>query len=290
MTLDRRGKAMDRKDAWTRLCTLLAVLVLATGCSAGEPEAPAGEGSVGLADYELEGEPVEIEGVRTNLSGVTYVPETKTLWAVMNGPTDLLELGLDGTVLRRLPLAGGWDTEGIAWMGDGKLAVAEEGAQVVYIFPVPDEDAEIVDLSEAEHVRVIEGHGRNTGLEGVAHDPEGKRLFGVREKPPAAYEAQLPAEGRPLDEAEARKRFDCDEDTVDISDAAGCCYDEKSGHLLIVSDESACVVECTLDGEEVSRLELMAPQAEGVTLAPDGTLYVVSEPNLLYVYKPKEPE
>ena len=32
------------------------------------------------------------------------------------------------------------------------------------------------------------------------------------------------------------------------------------------------------------RLKRNVPQAEGIAMAPDGTLYLVSEPNLFYVF------
>jgi len=55
------------------------------------------------------------------------------------------------------------------------------------------------------------------------------------------------------------------------------------------------VVEFTLDGREVGRLYLKGGSAglsraigkpEGLTIAPDGTLYVCGEPNQLYIFAP----
>jgi uncharacterized protein YjiK len=77
---------------------------------------------------------------------------------------------------------------------------------------------------------------------------------------------------------------------VGASDAAGCHFDAETSHLLVVSDEDACVIECTLDGREVARMRLEgAPQAEGVTLDDRRNLYVVSEPNLLFVFSREAP-
>ncbi|MBS3734707.1 MAG: SdiA-regulated domain-containing protein [Phycisphaerae bacterium] len=276
---------------WTRaLCGLVAAVVVALpvgGCAAGDGGEPGGT-ALDLTRYRLAGEPVAVAGVRQNLSGVTYVPETKSLWGVINYPTGLVEMTPDGRVKRRLPLLGGGDTEGITALGGGKLAITEEGAQMVLIFDIPAADAEAVDLSAAEAIAVTDSPGGNKGMEGVAYDPKGRRLFVVKEKPPALYGVTLPAEGQDLDKATSRKRWDFNEDTVNISDAAGVCWHADSGHLLVVSDESACVVECTLSGREISRLDVEAPQPEGVAIGPDGTLYVVSEPNVLLVFTPKE--
>jgi uncharacterized protein YjiK len=66
------------------------------------------------------------------------------------------------------------------------------------------------------------------------------------------------------------------------------CFDAETGRLLVVSDEGGCLLTCTLEGEVVGRLDLLdAPQPEGVALGPDGAIYVVSEPNLLYVLRRK---
>jgi len=79
-----------------------------------------------------------------------------------------------------------------------------------------------------------------------------------------------------------------------LRDISGLHYDAKSERLLILSHESACVVEANKYGIETSRLLLRGGKAglsrtifkaEGVALDKRGTLYIVSEPNLLYVFK-----
>ena len=54
------------------------------------------------------------------------------------------------------------------------------------------------------------------------------------------------------------------------------------------------MVELDADGQPLSGLSLSAgrhglerdvPQAEGMAMGPDGTLYLVSEPNLFYVFR-----
>ena len=79
-----------------------------------------------------------------------------------------------------------------------------------------------------------------------------------------------------------------------MSDLAGIYYDTKTGHLLILSDESKCVVECTVDGKKmVSRMFLKEgsagltrtlKQPEGITMDDSGNLYICSEPNVLSVF------
>jgi len=79
-----------------------------------------------------------------------------------------------------------------------------------------------------------------------------------------------------------------------VRDLSSLQFDEQTGHLLALSDESRLVVELDADGQPLSSLSLSAgrhglerdvPQAEGMAMGPDGTLYLVSEPNLFYVFR-----
>ncbi len=273
---------------------VLAVVVLPVpACRADEAppaQAPAAASqpsakSIGLAKYRLVRGPVRVAGVSDNLSGVAWVPTTNTLLAVLNGPSLALEMTTEGKVLRVLSIVPGGDTEGIAWMGEGKLAIAYENEGRIGVFDLPPREGGAKSLRRQDAILVVGRPAGNQGLEGVACDIAGRRLFGVKEKSPAlAYEVRLWEKASPKHPVERRVLWQFGPKTIDIDDAAGCHYDAATGHLLVVSDESACLVECTLDGKPVGRLKLNAPQAEGVSMDARRTIYVVSEPNLLYVY------
>ena len=135
--------------------------------------------------------------------------------------------------------------------------------------------------------------GDNDGLEGVAFDPHRRRFFCVKEKKPSrVYEIPMGTEpgkfGRPTCPWNAEEKADWQLD--DLSDLH---FDPASGHLLVLSDKSRAVVECTPDGKMVARLSLgkgnaglsaTIPKAEGITMDASARLYVCSEPNLLYVF------
>ena len=79
-----------------------------------------------------------------------------------------------------------------------------------------------------------------------------------------------------------------------VRDLSSLQYDQHSGHLLALSDESRLVLEINSDGRPISTLSLLGgrnglekgvPQAEGVALDDRGRLYLVSEPNLFYVFE-----
>jgi uncharacterized protein YjiK len=84
-----------------------------------------------------------------------------------------------------------------------------------------------------------------------------------------------------------------------VTDLSSLQYDERSGHLLALSDESRLILELDVDGRPLSTMSLSkgrqglqktVPQAEGIAMDDDGTMYLVSEPNLFYVFKkPAQP-
>ena len=68
-----------------------------------------------------------------------------------------------------------------------------------------------------------------------------------------------------------------------------------SSHLFLLSRQSRAVVEFTQDGKEIGRFSLKAVSAglrhqfgspEGITITPDGRLFICSEPNSLYEFTP----
>jgi len=261
--------------SWFPLAVLAALSV--GGCAGPALDAT-------LATYRLAAGPIEVEGIDDNLSGLCFDTESGRLLAVVNGPCLLLEMTTEGEVLRTFEIADGGDTEGVALV-DGELAISDEGVNGVLMYARPGPaDEELRFLGE---IPVGEGPTFNRGPEGVAYDPAGDRLFVVKEKDPMQlYEVALSAkdaEGRPV----VRKLWALEGRSPGVTDAAGLCYDPESKLLLVVSDEGMCVLACTPAGEVVGRLDLpKPPQAEGVALGPDGTIYVVGEPNLLYLFRP----
>ena len=82
-----------------------------------------------------------------------------------------------------------------------------------------------------------------------------------------------------------------------LRDISSLTYDARTGHALVLSDESRLLLEVDEQGEPVSFISLSGgmngltrgiAQAEGVTMDAAGNIYIVSEPNLFYVLR-KEP-
>ncbi len=252
-------------------------------------------GSVWLNDYRAVIEGKTIGGVENNASGITYSRETGTLFIILNGPTRIVETARDGRVLRGIDLVDFEDTEGICHMGGPLFAVVEERKSRITIIRIDRSTLKITRDRQPQLTLALSGED-NKGFEGIAWDEAGQRFTVVKERSPMAiYEiSRFSGDGgSPLDLGIVRSRGIVPEKLY-MEDLSGLHFHEKTGNLLVLSDESKLLAEVGLHGKQISFLELSkgfsglsadVPQAEGVTMDEDGTLYVVSEPNLFYVFR-----
>jgi uncharacterized protein YjiK len=257
------------------------------------------ERSVWLPDYRVELDAKPIHGVDNNLSGLTFDPDMNLLWAVTNGPNELLALSRDGDVERRYSLDGFHDVEAVSYAGNGQLVIAEERRQSLIIVDVPiGGDGKLSpgrSLSRDHYpaLTLALATEDNKGLEGLAYDLKGDRLFVTKERDPrqllevSGLRASL-AGGLSL---HVRDLSSLVKDQVFATDLSSVVFDQQSGHLILLSDESKLLIEMTDEGKVVSFRSLARgfagllediPQAEGVTIDEEGDLYLVSEPNLFY--------
>ena len=253
------------------------------------------EQSIGLDRYRVLVEAQPIEGLDDDISALTYDPDRKTLFTVTNARSELIELSLDGRILRRVPLTGFGDPEAVEYVGPNSYVITDERQQRLIRVRLED-DAMFLDAGDAEQLTLGIGLNGNKGFEGLAYDSAGKRLFVAKERDPMLiYEVH----GFPHDNPEQpyavhvvqdRKR----DSRLFVRDLSSLQFDERSGHLLALSDESRLVLELDVEGRPLSTLSLRkgfqglqatVPQAEGIAMDEAGTIYLVSEPNLFYVFK-----
>ncbi|MEE9947339.1 MAG: SdiA-regulated domain-containing protein [Pseudomonas asiatica] len=253
------------------------------------------EQSIGLDRYRVVVEAQPIEGLDDDISALTYDPDRKTLFTVTNARSELIELSLDGRILRRVPLTGFGDPEAVEYVGPNSYVITDERQQRLIRVRLED-DAMFLDAGDAEQLTLGIGLNGNKGFEGLAYDSAGKRLFVAKERDPMLiYEVH----GFPHDNPEQpyavhvvqdRKR----DSRLFVRDLSSLQFDERSGHLLALSDESRLVLELDVEGRPLSTLSLRkgfqglqatVPQAEGIAMDEAGTIYLVSEPNLFYVFK-----
>ncbi|AFO50306.1 MULTISPECIES: SdiA-regulated domain-containing protein [Pseudomonas] len=253
------------------------------------------ERSIGLDRYRVVLEAQPIEGLDDDISALTYDPDRKTLFTVTNARSELIELSLDGRILRRVPLTGFGDPEAVEYVGPNSYVITDERQQRLIRVRLED-DTMFLDAADAEQLTLGIGLNGNKGFEGLAYDSAGKRLFVAKERDPMLiYEVH----GFPHDNPEKpyavhvvqdRKR----DSRLFVRDLSSLQFDERSGHLLALSDESRLVLELDVQGQPLSTLSLRkgfqglqatVPQAEGIAMDDAGTIYLVSEPNLFYVFK-----
>lgn len=252
-------------------------------------------GPSALPEYRVTIEARRLD-VGRNLSGLAYDDGRDQLWAVVNDPPELLALDRKGEILARHPLNGFQDVEGVAYLGDDLLLLVEERRYALVVVPVPKAPGPIV---RAEHgaLTLPAADDENEGLEGAGYDRKADRLFVVKEHSPRKlYEVHGLRRSRSA--APDIRIVDRDEwirGTNIASDYSSVEYLAQSGHLALLSDESALIVELDRDGRVVGERRLLGgfsglheaiPQAEGMAFDDAGRLYVVSEPNLFYAFSP----
>ncbi len=283
---------------------LAAAIVLAVGLgwwSASGSLRPAsrGAGETGesvLAGYRVLVDAKPIAQIADNLSGLAYDGERGHLWAVVNNPEELIALGLDGEVMARYPLDGFKDVEGVAYLGDGMLVVAEEHHNALVVIGVPDQPRRLSRDAKGALKLPIPGRD-NRGFEGLGYDGRHDRLYVVKEHTPLGlYEVRgLKASLEGKFDLEIIDRTDWIPGRRILADLSSAAFHEAENRLMLLSHESRAIVELNDRGRRIAMHPLTrtfaglgAPviQAEGLALDDRGRLYLVSEPNLFYAFAP----
>ncbi len=249
--------------------------------------------SLELGSYTLQSGPIKIGTDLRNISGLTYNPLSKTLFLVNNRPAKIIEVDFVGTVKREIDLLGFKDTEGIAHVRENIFAVLEEKRCTICIIDITPDTTEI-DRADSRVIILVDSvSAANKGPEGLSYDQKGGNFYVVKEKSPRRL-YQLPWPITPEKALQVSYPRNIQKNSLSLKDFSGIHYSSENKKLLILSDDSAAVVETTMEGKELSRLSLQKgaasglqkdiPQAEGITMDGDGTLFICSEPNLLYEF------
>ena len=251
--------------------------------------------AINLGEYRAVLQGQVIEGLEDDVSALTYDPLRKSLFTVTNKNAELVELSLDGRIVRRISLVGFGDAEAVEFIDANTYVIADEREQRLFKVRL-DDNTQVLNAREAEQLTLGIHLRGNKGFEGLAYDSVGKRLFVAKERDPMLiYEVrgfpqdnpQMPSAIHVVTNARRDAR-------LFVRDLSSLQFDERSGHLLALSDESRLLLELDIDGRPISTLSLKkgrhglkktVPQAEGVAMDDEGALYVVSEPNLFYVFK-----
>jgi len=248
------------------------------------------DASVWLPGYSAVLQAKPLEGLEEDeTSGLTYNPATGTLFTVTGKHPLLVELSRQGEVLRRVELRGFSNPEGVEAMDDGRLAIIDERSRQLSTFFLAD-DAESVDARDLEPFDLGFADAGNKGFEGIAWDARHQRLLLAKERSPLGL-FSLPFPG---EDGAAGVMQSMPASHLFARDLSSLTVDPRTGHTLVLSDESRLLLELDEQGEPLSFISLIGglnglehgiQQAEGVAMDEAGDIYVVSEPNLFYVFR-----
>ncbi|MFJ3368691.1 SdiA-regulated domain-containing protein [Pseudomonas sp. NPDC086251] len=221
-------------------------------------------------------------------SDLAYDPQTKTLFSVMGKNPFLVELTLQGDVLRKMPLVGWSNPEGVTVMGNGLLAIVDEREHLLSIVKV-DADTRELNIANFPKYDLGPSKDQNKAFEAIVWDSRNQQMLLGEERPPALFTWKS-TDGQTL--TGDKQKLASDE--LDIRNLSALAIDSRTGHTLVLSADSHLLLELDEKGEQVSFMTLLGgfnglrktiPRAEGVTVDEAGTLYMVSEPNLFYRFE-----
>lgn len=238
-------------------------------------------------------------------SGITYNPDTDTLFVVGDGGTSITQVSKTGALIDTMTLAPGsspqgtefYDPEGLAYIGGGKFVMVEERTRQAVEFTY----AAGTTLGRAATSTVKLGTDiGNIGLEGMSFDPQTGGYIFVKEKTPLGvfqtgidFKAGTATNGSATT-VNSTNLFDPAllglndfADVFALSNVALLDGGAATGNLLVLSQEDGKVLEVNRAGSVISTLTIMSDagnplsladqQHEGLTMDDAGNLYIVSE-------------
>ncbi|KAA0978225.1 SdiA-regulated domain-containing protein [Pseudomonas sp. ANT_H12B] len=245
--------------------------------------------SVWLPDYRAVIDAKQLPGMeKDEASDLAYDPQTKTLFSVMGKNPFLVELTLQGDVLRKIPLVGWSNPEGVTVMGNGLLAIVDEREHMLTIVKI-DADTRELNIANFPKYDLGPSKDQNKAFEAIVWDSRNQQVLLGEERPPALFSWK--SDGSQTLTGNKQKLLS---DELDIRNLSALAIDPRTGHTLVLSADSHLLLELDEKGEQVSFMTLLGgfnglkktiPRAEGVTMDEAGTLYMVSEPNLFYRFE-----
>ncbi|PYY80170.1 DNA-binding protein [Pseudomonas sp. TKO26] len=245
--------------------------------------------SVWLPSYRTVIDAKALPGMeRDEASDLSYNPHTKTLFSVMGKNPFLVELTLQGDVLRKMPLVGWNNPEGVAVLENGLLAIVDERQHSLVIVKV-DGNTQELNIADFPQYDLGPSKDQNKAFEAIAWNPRKQQLLLGEERPPALF--TWSSDGSQVLKGDKQKLAS---DELDLRNLSALGIDPRTGHVLVLSADSHLLLELDEQGEQVSFMALLGgfnglkktiPRAEGVAMDEAGNLYMVSEPNLFYRFE-----
>jgi uncharacterized protein YjiK len=251
-----------------------------------------------LSEYEVAIEGKQLADYK-NASGLAFNNETGTLFTVLNDMSMIVELTRDGKPIREIKVHGTDDLEGISHLEKDYYVVADERESKLWLLQIKPETREL-SIKDARLLKFGMNERGNKNFEGVTWDSVHHRLIVVKERDPK-YVMSVTGLYEPNEDKQSQievqrmTQFDPALKWA-LRDLSSVTYHERTGHFFLLSDESKLLKQFNEQGQTLGSLALWkgfhglhenVPQAEGVSIDDEGNVYIVSEPNLFYVFKPK---
>jgi uncharacterized protein YjiK len=251
-----------------------------------------------LADYTVSIDAKPLPGL-DDASGLTYHSPSNTLFTVLNQEPKIVQLSTSGEILNTIEVVGVKDMEGITHVHGNQFIIVEESKNRLILVEI-DGSQKKIDISQQPQLTLsIDLSDRNKNFEGITWDESNNRILVVKEKNPKQL---LEIKGFVNGNSSAQNTNVSIQDLTHIypflnsmRDLASITVHDETGHLVLLSEESKLVKEYNREGKAVSAMLLWkrfhglskaVPQAEGITIGRDKKIYIISEPNLLYVFNP----
>jgi len=219
-------------------------------------------------------------------SGIVFHPGRETLF-VVGDEGDICEIHTDGTLVKQKRIRHA-DFEGIACdPSTGLLYIAIEGKEK--IIEIDPEDFRV--LREFVIDRTFRGalvlKVGGQGIEAItflpdSNHPEGGTFYVTnqgfdlnnKEDPSAIFELEVPLRSGSASDTVAKiVRYFC----PGVIDLSGLFYDEKSGHLYVMSDATNTLLEITREGKILQAYAFPGENQEGIAVDASGFLYIAQD-------------
>ncbi|HEY9277291.1 MAG TPA: SdiA-regulated domain-containing protein [Methylotenera sp.] len=251
-----------------------------------------------LANYTASVNAKPLPGL-DDASGLTYHTPSNTLFTVLNQEPKIVQISTDGEILNTIEVIGVKDMEGITHVHGNQFIIVEESKNRLILVEL-NENQKRIDVSKLPQLTLsIDLTDRNKNFEGITWDESNNRILVVKERNPKQL---LEIKGFVNADGNAQNQNVSIQDLTHIypflhsmRDLASITFHDESGHLVLLSEESKLIKEYNREGQAVSAMLLWkgfhglskaVPQAEGIAIGPDKKIYIISEPNLLYVFSP----
>jgi uncharacterized protein YjiK len=272
-----------------RLRQAAALLLGALGGAAPTPAANPGYSAV------LQRQP--IAGIRSP-QGLSYSADSRSLLTVLENEQAIAELDRCGRLLRRIPVRAEHPLEEVTVLGGGSILLSFKNTNRISLLNLP-RGAVSLDTAQGLDLDLRQG-GSPVEAEEIAWDPAGQQLYlASKEYPPRIYRATFqlrewrrrPRGSHPL---QAQEWLSPNQVLPFMPDITALAYAEARRELLLLSDETRDIVAVNGTRQPRPYLKLDAGNAgleqrirspEGMAIAEDASIYLISDPAAVYLYR-----